>query len=115
MEIAGADVTGLFYYDGVTVEPAAGAAGRSGWPGRPSVIRSRAPWFYCGSTVVLQSQDAHVRDLHQVDGRRGVADLGVPAGRIRRCDAVGQDDEVPANRHVARVGADVRAVKEELD
>jgi hypothetical protein len=33
--------------------------------------------------AVLQCQDAHRGDLHQVDCRRGVADLGVPAGRMR--------------------------------
>src|SRR5580693_9708967 len=67
------------------------------------------------TAAVLQGQDAYVRDLHQADGRRGVADLGVPAGRTRRCDAVGQDDEVGANRHVARVGVDVRVIEEDPD
>ena len=63
----------------------------------------------------LQCQHPHVGDLHQVAGWCGVAYLGVPADRARRSDGVGQDDEVRSYRHIARVGVDVRAIKEELD
>ena len=78
--------------------------------------RCRLPQRSCPAwSAVLQGPDAHRRDMHHVDRRRGVTDLGVPAGRLRRCEAVGQDDEVTANRHVVRVGVKVRVVKEDLD
>lgn len=59
--------------------------------------------------------DTHVRDLHQVGRRRGVADLSMPRGRMHRCDAVGQDDEIRANWYVSRISADVQAIKEDLN
>ena len=43
---------------------------------RPTAIRRLIQVW----SMALYCQDAHGRDLHQVDSRRGVADLGVPAG-----------------------------------